>query len=84
MEHAVAEWTGHNVTMSGAPEIAFWPKPRVTLNGVTISKPGADGPKVLGRIEKLSATSGLYSAIRGRPQFDTFHLLRPVSMSTAT
>ncbi len=77
MEHAVAEWTGHDVTMAGAPEIAFWPKPRVTLNGVTISKPGADGPKVLGRIEKLSATFGLYSAMRGRPQFDTFHLLSP-------
>ena len=77
MERAVAEWTGHDVTMSGAPEIAFWPKPRVTLNGVTITKPGLDAPKVLGRIEKLSATFGLYSAMRGRPQFRTFHLLRP-------
>lgn len=49
----------------------------MTLDGVTISKPGTDGMKVLGRIEKLSATFGLYSAMRGRPQFDTFHLLRP-------
>ncbi|MFN7009943.1 MAG: AsmA-like C-terminal region-containing protein [Allorhizobium sp.] len=77
MERAVAEWTGHEVTMSGAPEIAFWPKPRVTLNGVTITKPAPGGVKVLGRIERLSATFGLYSAMRGRPHFDTFHLLRP-------
>lgn len=77
MEQAVSQWTGHQVTMSGAPEIAFWPKPRVTLNSVTISKPGTGGPKMLGRIEKLSATFGLYSAMRGRPQFDAFHLLRP-------
>ena len=77
MERAVAEWTGHEVTMSGAPEIAFWPKPRVTLSGVTITKPAPGGVKVLGRIERLSATFGLYSAMRGRPHFDTFHLLRP-------
>ncbi|SSC65308.1 unnamed protein product [Ciceribacter selenitireducens ATCC BAA-1503] len=77
MEGAVSRWTGHRVSMSGTPEIEFWPKPRVSLNGVTISKPGADGMKVLGRIEKLSATFGLYSAMRGRPQFDAFHLLRP-------
>lgn len=77
IERAVAGWTGHDVTMSGAPEIAFWPQPRVSLNGVTISKPSADGPKVLGRIERLSAAFGLYSAMRGRPEFDEFHLLRP-------
>lgn len=77
MEQAVAEWTGHDVTMSGAPEIAFWPKPRVTLTGVTITKPAPGGAKVLGRIERLSATFGLYSAMRGRPHFDTFHLERP-------
>lgn len=49
----------------------------MTLTGVTITKPAPGGFKVLGRIERLSATFGSYSAMRGRPHFDTFHPERP-------
>ncbi|GEO85201.1 MULTISPECIES: AsmA family protein [Alphaproteobacteria] len=77
MERAVAEWTGHDVNMSGMPEIAFWPRPHVTLNGVTISKPDRGKAKILGQIEQVSASFGLLSAMRGRPQFDAFDLVRP-------
>ncbi|MCJ7997441.1 AsmA family protein [Rhizobium cremeum] len=77
MERAVAQWTGHRVSIEGTPEIVFWPEPRVTLNAVTISKQTESGRKVLGRVEKLSASFGLYSAIQGRPRFKSFHFLKP-------
>lgn len=77
MERAVAHWTGHKVTIAGTSEISFWPTPRVTLDGVTITKTVDGGAKALGRIERLSASFGLYSAIQGNPHFGEFHLLRP-------
>lgn len=77
MERAVAQWTGHNVTISGTPKLDFWPAPRITLNDVTISKETADGARVLGKIEKLSASFGLYEALRGREDFYDFHFVHP-------
>lgn len=77
MERAVAQWTGHRVSIEGTPEIAFWPEPRVTLNAVTISKRTDNGQKVLGRVEKLSASFGLYSAIKGSPRFSSFEFVKP-------
>ncbi|PZU88511.1 MAG: AsmA family protein [Shinella sp.] len=77
MERAVAQWTGHRVSIEGTPEIVFWPEPRVTLNAVTISKRTDAGQKVLGRVEKLSASFGLYSAIKGSPRFSAFRFVKP-------
>ncbi|NGO63799.1 AsmA family protein [Rhizobium daejeonense] len=77
MERAVAQWTGHRVSIEGTPEIVFWPEPRVTLNAVTISKRTDNGQKVLGRVEKLSASFGLYSAIKGSPRFSSFRFVKP-------
>lgn len=77
MERAVAEWTGHTVRIDGTPEISFFPEPRITLNAVQISKPTADGDKVLAEIERLSASFGLLDAVGGAPEFREFRLVRP-------
>lgn len=77
MERAVAEWTGHTVRIDGTPEISFFPEPRITLNAVRISKPTAEGEKVLAEIERLSASFGLLDAVRGAPEFREFRLGRP-------
>lgn len=77
MERAVAEWTGHTVRIDGAPEISFFPEPRITLNSVRISKPTAEGEKVLAEVERLSASFGLLDAVRGSPEFREFRLGRP-------
>ena len=77
MERAVAEWTGHEVTLGGAPEIEFWPEPRIALNAVTISKASPEGARILGRIERLSASFGLFDAVRGHPEFRQFRFTRP-------
>jgi AsmA protein len=77
MERAVAQWTGHSVAINGIPKLEFWPTPRITLNDVTIRKGTAEGPRVLGKVEKLSASFGLYEALRGREEFYDFRFVHP-------
>src|SRR5690606_29043351 len=77
MEQAVAEWTGHDVTIDGPPSITFWPQPRIEVTRLTISKPTSTGPRVLGRAGKLSANFSLFQSILGHPTFDDFHLVDP-------
>ncbi|MCM2472879.1 AsmA family protein [Rhizobium sp. CG5] len=77
MEDAVAQWTGHDVTIAGTPQLQFWPEPRISLPFVTVAKSTPDGAVVLGRIDLLSAGFGIIDAIKGRPVFSDFHLIRP-------
>ncbi|QLF69422.1 hypothetical protein FE840_007615 [Peteryoungia desertarenae] len=74
---AVAEWTGHEVLITGTPLISFWPEPRVTLNELTIFKREDQDQVLLGRIGNLSASFSLWSAIRGAPEFENFRFVRP-------
>ncbi len=75
MERAVARWTGHSVSIAGPTDIRFWPKPRITLRGVTIRRTMEDGnDRVLGHVERLSAGFDLLQALRGDPQFKDFRL----------
>lgn len=77
MERAVAQWTGHNVTIEGQPDIRFWPEPRITLRDITIRKPTESGERVLGRVSRLSASFDLFEAVIGKPEFQDFRLTRP-------
>jgi AsmA protein len=75
MERAVARWTGHSVSIRGATDIRFWPKPRITLRDVTIRKGLEDGSeRVLAHVGRLSAGFDLLEALRGNPQFRDFRL----------
>lgn len=77
LERAVAQWTGHDVTIEGAPDIRFWPKPRITLRDITIRKPTESGERTLGRMSRLSASFDLLEAVMGKPEFRDFRLTNP-------
>lgn len=77
MERAVAEWTGHDVTIEGTPDIRFWPNPRITLREITIRKQAEAGERVLGRVSRLSASFDLLEALVGQPEFKDFRLTDP-------
>ncbi len=75
MERAVARWTGHSVSIGGATDIRFWPKPRITLRDVTVRKGLEDGSqRVLAHVGQLSAGFDLLEALQGKPQFRDFRL----------
>jgi AsmA protein len=77
MERAIAQWTGHDVTIEGASRIMFWPQPRIELERITVSKPEPDGVRILSRTAKLSAGFSLYQAILGKAEFNDFRLVGP-------
>ena len=74
MERAVQQWTGHQVTIEGTPEITFWPEARITLRDVTVRKPGGDGGRMLAKVSTLSASFELAEALSGQPEFEDFRL----------
>ncbi|MGF9693328.1 AsmA family protein [Rhizobium sp. 0TCS1.26] len=77
METAVEAWLGHEVAIEGSPELTFWPRPLVTLSGITIRD--GDGPdaEILGRIGAMSARFSILEALRGKPVFEDFDLVSP-------
>ena len=77
IERAIAQWTGHDVTIEGSPTIIFWPQPRIEVDRVTVSKASPDGVRLLSRTRKLSAEFSLYQALRGRAVFEDFRLIEP-------
>jgi AsmA protein len=77
MERAVAQWTGHMVTIEGVPDLRFWPRPRITLKSITIRKRIEGGERVLGHVTRLSASFDLLGALMGKPEFRNFRLIDP-------
>ncbi|MCL6705449.1 hypothetical protein M8R20_00410 [Pseudomonas sp. R2.Fl] len=77
LEGAVSEWSGHQATIGGLPELTFWPEPEITLPAVTIRSRRAGNDVVLARIERLSASFGLLDGMFGQPVLGDFRLTRP-------
>ncbi|MBN9055046.1 MAG: hypothetical protein J0H80_15030 [Rhizobiales bacterium] len=79
IERALENWTGADVHVGKGAEFAFWPYPRVTLGNVRIvGKKAEGGSGDLATAEAISATFDLFGAVRGRPAFSDFELVRPV------
>jgi AsmA protein len=78
IEDALEDWTGADVVIGRKAEFAFWPYPRVTIGNVRFlaSKANA-GDEELAHIETVSATFDLIGAVRGKPMFGNFDLVRP-------
>jgi len=74
---AMARWTGHDVIISSIPAVSFWPTPEVTLMGVSVTRQDGEERVALGQIDAIEARFSLMSAIKGRPDFKSFRLLRP-------
>ncbi|MFC6447275.1 AsmA family protein [Shinella zoogloeoides] len=74
IERTLEDWTGADVHVGEDAEFAFWPYPRVTLRNVRILG-GAAGE--VASAETISATFDLLGAVRGKPAFSDFELVRP-------
>lgn len=75
IERTLEAWTGADVEIGQAAEFAFWPYPQVTLGNVRIVTL-ADRSE-LAHIEAISASFDLFGAVRGKPVFSDFDLMRP-------
>lgn len=77
IETSMAQWAGHPVTINDVSDLRFWPRPEVTLTGITISRnvDGRDEPFI--EIDNLSAEFSLVSALKGKPDFNDFRFTRP-------
>lgn len=75
IERTLEAWTGADVEIGHRAEFAFWPYPRVTLGNVRIVA-SADRSE-LAHVETVSASFDLFGAVRGKPVFGDFDLMRP-------
>lgn len=71
-------WTGAEVEIGREAEFSFWPYPQVTIGNVRLIDPQAQaGSQELASIESLSASFDLFGAVRGKPVFGDFDVVRP-------
>lgn len=77
MEEALSAWTGAPATISGEPEIGFWPDPTISLHGVRIRDTETPS-EVLAQAATVTAEFDILAALRGEPVFYDFKLDRPV------
>lgn len=78
VKETLEAWTGADVEIGKKPEFAFWPYPRVTLGNVRmLGKKAGAGKNELAHFEAISADFDLVGALRGKPSFSDFDLVRP-------
>ncbi len=75
IERTLENWTGADVQVGRQAEFAFWPYPRVTLGNVRVVGGAAEE---LASVETISAAFDLLGAVRGKPAFSDFELVRPL------
>lgn len=78
LERDISEWTGHEVELLDNPEIGFWPVPRIELNRISVSSGNFPDAEPIVFADELKADFSVFSALRGRPSFSNFVLVRPV------
>lgn len=77
MERMLDDWSGGKSTISGEPEVRFWPEPLVTLPATTIVSTGPE-PRRLAEIGRITASFSLLSALRGEQALEEITLVDPV------
>lgn len=77
MERMLDDWSGGKSTISGEPEVRFWPEPLVTLPATTIVSTGPE-PLRLAEIGRITASFSLLSALRGEQALEEITLVDPV------
>ncbi len=77
IETSMAQWAGHPVTINDVSDLRFWPRPEVTLTGITISRNVDGRDEAFIEIDNLSAEFSLVSALKGKPDFNDFRFTRP-------
>lgn len=77
LEKDIAAWTGSQVKIIDPPQISFWPSPSIVLHKVSLRSHQFKTADPLIYADKIEAKFSLISAIRGKPEFRNFHLIRP-------
>ncbi len=72
----IEQWIGRPVSFIGEPTIAFFPRPRVSLEDVVITN-GEGSDEVFMRVEELVGTFRLLPLLFGRVEANSFELIRP-------
>ena len=78
LERDISEWTGHEVELLDNPEIGFWPVPRIELNRISVSSRTFPDAQPIVFADEMKADFSIVSALRGKPSFSNFILVRPV------
>ncbi len=65
MERMLDDWSGGKSTISGEPEVRFWPEPLVTLARNDDRLHRTSNPRRLAEIGRITASFSLLSALRG-------------------
>jgi AsmA protein len=74
----ISAWTGRDVSLSGDPEIGFFPRLTVTLRDVRVAGPeGMDDAEVLS-VARLRGTIRVLPLVIGRVEIGGFAMERPV------
>ena len=78
IEETLKAWTGADVEIGREAAFSFWPYPQVTIGSVRLVDPQTQaGNRELATIESLTASFDLFGAVRGKPVFGDFDLVRP-------
>lgn len=77
IESSMAQWAGHPVSIDDVSELRFWPRPVVTLEGVSIRRAHDQYDEPFVRVRSLSAEFSLVSAVKGKPDFNDFRFVQP-------
>ncbi|MCY6382347.1 AsmA family protein [Hoeflea prorocentri] len=78
LERDISDWTGHEFELLDNPQIGFWPVPRIELNRISVSSKQFPDAEPIVFADELKADFSIFSALRGRPSFSNFVLVRPV------
>ncbi|WP_180898430.1 AsmA family protein [Martelella soudanensis] len=78
LEEALSGWLGAQASIAGAPEISYWPRPRVTAHGAAVARPDGGGLLVYGNAAELTADFGIFGALSGNPAFSDLTLDKAV------
>jgi uncharacterized protein involved in outer membrane biogenesis len=74
----IAAWTGRAVSLSGEPDVDFFPRLSVTLRDVRVGGPeGMEDAEIIS-IERLEGTIRLLPLIIGRVEVGSFTIVRPL------
>jgi AsmA protein len=71
-------WSGFRVAMGTAPEIEVWPSFRAVLRDVRLSEWGDPGQTPIIRAARVEIDLSALAALRGKVDFSTVQLVRPV------
>lgn len=76
MAQDLSSWTGYNVQLSEAPKLNFFPSPRASLSGVTLTTMNDESAPLM-EAERIDVNLSIFDAIMGRVSFSETRIIRP-------